>query len=296
MEESSCIFCGVAFVPMRGAKGVYCSKECMHEERKATLPHWFNCSKCLASVGIGHTVASRLLNTSKARLHRAWKNQGVEVAVPDCGSWMNYKRAWRGAWWGGRDNATLWMSEYNPKFPDWSTIGQYEIQKAIGRRKYFNLSTEERSAHNKRCTKNRRKQWDRDPSAKKRDKLRMKQWQTKKLKDDPVYRMRCALSTRLSSLVRGIKNGKQGGTMDLIGCSQEYLREHLEARFKRGMTWLNYGTHWHVDHVLPCASFNHSIPAQVRTCWHFSNLAPLEASKNISKGCKITKPQMCLTL
>jgi hypothetical protein len=72
----------------------------------------------------------------------------------------------------------------------------------------------------------------------------------------------------------------------LCGCSPEDLRRHLEAKFSPAMTWDNYGTYWHVDHVRPISSFNHADPRDVSVCWHYTNLQPLEAFANLSKGSK----------
>jgi len=71
--------------------------------------------------------------------------------------------------------------------------------------------------------------------------------------------------------------------MELIGCSAEELVAHLEAQFTEGMTWENYGE-WHVDHVRPCASFDLTDPAQQRQCFHHTNLQPLWAEENLTKG------------
>tara|TARA_R110002110_G_C13323830_1_gene706230 strand:- start:63 stop:986 length:924 start_codon:yes stop_codon:yes gene_type:complete len=307
---------------MRGSKGVYCSKECMHEERKSSLPDWFNCSKCLAEIGIGHQVASRLLHTNKARIHRAWKKQGVTVAVPECGSWSNYKRAWRNTWWGGRDNATLWMSDYNPSFPDWSGIAQ----KAMAEAKYQGLSEEDRKAHNKRCGENRKKAWAKDPEKKRRDMERIKEWRRRnpeknsenkkewrrrnpeknresqrqsirnRKKRDPAFRVLCNLRDRFKDIMKSARDPKGSRFSGLTGCTTTQLREHIQSQFNRGMNWDNYGTHWHVDHKLPCASFDHNNKAHIKQCWHFANLAPLEAKKNLAKSDTITHPQMFLTL
>ena len=72
-------------------------------------------------------------------------------------------------------------------------------------------------------------------------------------------------------------------TKTLIGCTSIELKAHLEKQFKEGMTWENYGK-WHVDHIVPCASFNFSIPEEHYKCLNYKNLQPLWAEENIKKG------------
>jgi hypothetical protein len=51
------------------------------------------------------------------------------------------------------------------------------------------------------------------------------------------------------------------------------------------MSWATYGFRgWHIDHIRPCAAFNLSDPEQQKVCFHFSNLQPLWAPENLSKG------------
>lgn len=71
--------------------------------------------------------------------------------------------------------------------------------------------------------------------------------------------------------------------MELVGCSIDKLKQHLESKFTEGMSWDNYGD-WHVDHIKPCASFDLSDPEQQRLCFNYKNLQPLWAADNLSKG------------
>jgi hypothetical protein len=101
---------------------------------------------------------------------------------------------------------------------------------------------------------------------------------------------------RFKGIIQTIKRGGSRSVSSLTGCTANQLKRHLESAFKRGMTWDNHGTYWHIDHILPVASFDHSDPKQVAQCWHWTNLRPLEAKANISKGDRITNPQMQLLL
>jgi hypothetical protein len=100
--------------------------------------------------------------------------------------------------------------------------------------------------------------------------------------EDPKYRAMMALHCRLYMAVKE----KTGKTMELTGCSKEDLVTHLESKFTEGMTWDNYGE-WHIDHILPCASFNLEDPEEQKKCFHWTNLQPLWALDNIRKGAKI---------
>lgn len=83
-----------------------------------------------------------------------------------------------------------------------------------------------------------------------------------------------------------IKNNyKSAHTLELLGCSIESLRIHLQKQFTKGMSWSNYGK-WHIDHIKPCASFDLFKPKEQRKCFNYTNLQPLWAEDNLRKGIK----------
>jgi hypothetical protein len=59
--------------------------------------------------------------------------------------------------------------------------------------------------------------------------------------------------------------------------------EFLEKKFLPGMNWENYGE-WHIDHIVPCSSFDLSKSEQQKICFNYSNLQPLWAADNIRKS------------
>jgi hypothetical protein len=111
-------------------------------------------------------------------------------------------------------------------------------------------------------------------------------YEINKRKTDINYRLAGNMRKRLRIVLKS--NPKLSTTMKLIGCSAEQLKKHLESKFKQGMSWSNYGK-WHIDHILPCASFDLSKPEEQRKCFHYTNLQPLWAKENLSKGNRIIK-------
>lgn len=110
-----------------------------------------------------------------------------------------------------------------------------------------------------------------------------REYQRKRRREDPAFRLRLNLGRRIS---RAIEHGmKAGKTLELLGCSVLDLKRHLESLFKDGMTWENYGK-WHVDHIRPCVSFNLADPEQQKKCFNWKNLQPLWATENYRKSGK----------
>jgi hypothetical protein len=97
------------------------------------------------------------------------------------------------------------------------------------------------------------------------------------------FRLGCALRNRIVKVLK--RNPKAEITLSLLGCSLIQLKQHLESHFKDGMNWSNYGK-WHVDHIRPCASFDLSKPEEQKKCFNYTNLQPLWAEENLSKGKK----------
>ena len=100
-------------------------------------------------------------------------------------------------------------------------------------------------------------------------------------KVDPTFRMIHNLRSGLRHAMKGTHKPKK--TMELLGCTLEHLEYHLSAQFTEGMTLENYGK-WHIDHIQPTSSFDHSDPEQVAICWHYTNFQPLWAEDNIRKS------------
>ena len=116
-------------------------------------------------------------------------------------------------------------------------------------------------------------------------------------RNNTMRRFYSDINFRLSTIIRNrikhfITNGngkRRCKSMELLGVSMNEVRAYLELQFKSGMTWENYGYKgWHIDHIIPCASFDLTDPEQQRRCFHYTNLQPLWWHENLAKGDKLT--------
>ena len=65
----------------------------------------------------------------------------------------------------------------------------------------------------------------------------------------PIEKLRPELSAALIGKIKSI------GLKSLLGCSVAELRQHFESLFEPDMSWRNYGSLWHIDHIRPVATF-----------------------------------------
>jgi len=115
-----------------------------------------------------------------------------------------------------------------------------------------------------------------------------KKWtqaQIQRRRTNPLERLKHTLRNRTRQALLG--KAKPSTTENLLGCSWEQARAHLESQFREGMSWDNYGYKgWHVDHIRPIASFDLTKEEEVRAAFHWSNLQPLWAEENLAKGAR----------
>jgi len=179
------------------------------------------------------------------------------------------------------------MAEYKRElkaFPDWRKLARRGLDAIKAKERYAAKPAEERSAmnamRNAKKDKGKLRQWER-------------QWRKQRLESDPQFRIKSSIRSRFGRFKKG-RNLRS--ILKIVGCTMAELKTHLESKFVFGMTWENYGTKWHIDHIIPCKHFDHADPKQVEQCWHWTNMQPLWARENCQKQDKITDPQMSLRI
>ena len=112
----------------------------------------------------------------------------------------------------------------------------------------------------------------------------------RKLRSDSVFRLKNNISRQIVHSLKRKERSKHGqSVLDKLGYSLQQLKEHLEKQFDENMNWENYGTYWHIDHIVPHSSFSYTSmdDEEFKKCWSLNNLRPLEAIENIKKSNKL---------
>jgi len=135
--------------------------------------------------------------------------------------------------------------------------------------------------HKDRYIKNTEKYKSKIKEYQKNNREKINKRKQERRKKDTYYRIYGSLRSRILKVIKYSK--KHYKTIELLGCSIDECRKWLEGKFLPGMTWENHGE-WHIDHILPCASFDLTKPEEQLKCFHYTNLQPLWAEDNIRKS------------
>lgn len=114
-----------------------------------------------------------------------------------------------------------------------------------------------------------------------RDKVnKLKRKHNKKTRSTTYGKLNLNLSTAISFSLKYDKKGRSWKT--LVNFTLDNLKEHLEKQFQPEFNWDNYGSVWHVHHILPKKLFNYESPddPQFKICWSLNNLAPKNSLEN----------------
>lgn len=160
-----------------------------------------------------------------------------------------------------------------------SSISAYQVKYRAKNKEKASDYAMKYAEENKEKLKASRKIYSSRPDVKKR----RSELQHKRRRYDAKYRLMCNVRSSVSEAL-----SNQKGALRLLSYSVMELANHLEKQFLKGMTWGNYGTDWHVDHIVPASSFDfeNADDPNFKFCWALSNLRPLWANENLKKNAK----------
>jgi hypothetical protein len=243
--------------------------------RRVSKAEKYTCGLCLRRVGLGACRVNKILSfATKCEWSAIFKRSGLQnlpMIKP-----IPYKRRTADF---TEDEKQLYRDsfELDAQFPDWSLdmIVRYEMTKT-------GLSYQ--GTKYQLCNHHGRNKGAQ--AARKRH---------ERIKRTPEYRIKTALKNTITRMKRnGMMKNKRSNRY--LGCTYAEAMRHIEKQFKKGMTWANHGSVWHIDHIVPLASFDLCNDDHVMMCCHYTNLQPMWARENIRKSDTVPacQPQLAL--
>lgn len=165
--------------------------------------------------------------------------------------------------------------EYNKKYK-LNNPSYHKLYKLKNKQKI-----KEQNKQNRLNNKDRYEQWR--ISNKKSINNKINQYNKNRKSIDPLFKLSCNLRTLIYNSIKRQGYKKTSSTFEILGCTFEEFKQHLENQFTEGMTWNNAGE-WHIDHIYPVSlatDENHLIKLN-----HYTNLQPLWAIDNLKKSNK----------
>lgn len=114
-----------------------------------------------------------------------------------------------------------------------------------------------------------------------------REYNAKRKRIDPIYKFSLNTRSMISMSFKRFNDRKfikSKKAAEILGCDMEFFIKHMSNLFKEGMTLENHGE-WHIDHIVPLSTA--TTEDDVIKLNHYTNLQPLWASDNLSKGCKV---------
>ncbi len=146
---------------------------------------------------------------------------------------------------------------------------------------YNNYKKQYREIHKEEIAAHKKEYYQREDVKQKRNEKSREQ-----RLNDPIYCLICNIRTRVHNV---LKQNKNNTTYEFIGCTKDQLIKWLQSQFTGNMTWENYGSYWHVDHVIPLIFFNLEIKEEQFLAFNWCNLQPMIGIDNLSKNDSIIK-------
>jgi hypothetical protein len=200
----------------------------------------------------------------------------------------------------------LEIKEYNKEYREKNkeNIKKYSIENKENKKIYMKIYIEE----NKLKIKENKKEYDKEYYQNNKEKSKeyyqnnkekikeyrkinkehfkqyYKKYQKNKKEIDYLYKLTHNIRSLILKSIKKQGYSKNTKTYQILGCTYEEFKKHLERQFKIGMNWNNQGL-WHLDHIIPVSLAKDE--AELLRLNHYTNFQPMWAIENISKGNKI---------
>lgn len=178
-----------------------------------------------------------------------------------------------------KEKIKQYQKEYRGKNKE--KIKQYQ-KTNISQKEYFRLKIKEYRASysdEKKKQINLQKKLYREKN-KERLVIQQKNWYRNQMRTNPFFKLKANIRTLIGNSFRRNGYKKTSKTEQILGCSYDEFKLHLEKQFEPWMNWDNRGLYngtenygWDIDHIIPLDTAK--TEEDIIRLNHYSNLQPL---------------------
>ena len=167
---------------------------------------------------------------------------------------------------------------------------EYALRNYHDNKELHSLKSKEYREKNRDILNEKKREWEKKRPIEEKRKYRNEYLKRKK-QEDPVYNIKCLMRSYISSVLKNKGYKKALKTVEILGCSFDEFKLHLESKFENWMSWENKGLYngefnygWDIDHIIPLSAGK--TEEDVMKLNHFTNLQPLcsKINRDIKKN------------
>jgi hypothetical protein len=181
---------------------------------------------------------------------------------------------------------------------------EYDKKRYKDNAKLLKQRSKEYYAENKDRIKERDKKYHSDNKEKRnskskewrnanKEKLKLQRRKNYKLrrKNDSLFKLKENIKRLIRQSFKAKSHNKTNRSVEILGCSFNEFKIHIESLFEPWMNWNNYGVFnnsqktWQIDHIIPIALG--ITKEEIIKLNHYTNLRPLCSKENLDKRDKL---------
>jgi len=113
-------------------------------------------------------------------------------------------------------------------------------------------------------------------------------YERNKYHSDETVRIKKILRSRLNMALtsKGVKKCKS--IIELSACNLDFFKKWIQYQYEEitnnEINWDDFKKNYHIDHLIPCSSFNLTDIEEQKKCFHWKNIQILTKNDNLKKS------------
>jgi hypothetical protein len=122
-------------------------------------------------------------------------------------------------------------------------------------------------------------------------------YERNKYHSDETVRIKKLLRRRFLAALKTQSTEKCKSIIELSGCDLDFFKKWIEYQYKlitntETIDWEDFKQNYHIDHLIPCSSFNLTDIEEQKKCFHWKNIQILTKENNLKKSNTIISQEL----